>query len=98
MRGTEIPVAWFAQGLRFVDFSNPMAPRESAHYIPDRPPGADRVSSNDVFEDDRGVVYLIDRIGGLSIVERIWPGIGSTFRFACSWRAMTSQPAGAQPS
>ena len=71
VRGTEIPVAWFAQGLRFIDFSNPMAPRESAHYIPDLPTGSDRVSSNDVFQDDRGLVYLIDRMGGLSIVERI---------------------------
>ncbi len=71
VRGTEIPVAWFAQGLRFIDFSNPMAPRESAHYIPDLPAGSDRVSSNDVFQDDRGIVYLIDRMGGLSIVERI---------------------------
>ncbi len=71
VRGTEIPVAWFAQGLRFIDFSNPMAPRESAHYIPDLPAGSDRVSSNDVFEDDRGLVYLIDRMGGLSIIERV---------------------------
>ena len=71
VRGTEIPVAWFAQGLRFIDFSNPMAPRESVHYIPDLPAGSDRVLSNDVFQDDRGIVYLIDRMGGLSIVERI---------------------------
>jgi hypothetical protein len=71
VRGTEIPVAWFAQGLRFVDFSNPMALRESAYYIPDPPPGSNRVSSNDVFQDDRGLVYLIDRLGGLSIVERL---------------------------
>jgi hypothetical protein len=71
VRGTEVPVAWFAQGLRFVDFSNPMAPRETAHYIPDLPAGSSRVSSNDVFQDERGVVYLIDRVGGLSIVERV---------------------------
>lgn len=71
VRGTEIPVAWFAQGLRFVDFSNPMAPRETAHYIPDLPSGSSRVSSNDVFQDERGLVYLIDRMGGLSIVERV---------------------------
>ena len=71
IRGTEIPVAWFAQGLRFIDFSNPMAPKETAHYIPDLPAGASRVSSNDVFMDERGLVYLLDRVGGLSIVERI---------------------------
>jgi hypothetical protein len=70
IRGTEIPVAWFAQGLRFIDFSNPMAPRETAHYMPDPPQGESRVSSNDVFMDDRGLVYLMDRVAGLSIVER----------------------------
>ena len=47
-----------------------MALRESAHYIPDPLPGSNRVSSNDVFQGDRGLVYLIDRLGGLSIVER----------------------------
>lgn len=71
IHGTEIPIAWFAQGLRFVDISNPMAPKETAYYLPDPAPGATRVSSNDVFADDRGLVYLIDRVGGLSIVERV---------------------------
>jgi hypothetical protein len=69
--GTEIPVAWFAQGLRFIDISNPMAPKETAHYLPDVSDKAGRVSSNDVFMDERGLVYLLDRVGGLSIVERI---------------------------
>ncbi|MDB5533450.1 MAG: hypothetical protein JWO28_1765 [Hyphomicrobiales bacterium] len=69
IRGTEVPVAWFAQGLRFLDISNPMQPRETAHYIPDAP--GRRASSNDVFMDERGLVYLMDRVSGLSIVERI---------------------------
>lgn len=69
--GTEIPVAWFAQGLRFIDISNPMAPKETAHYMPDAVDKSGRVSSNDVFMDERGLVYLLDRVGGLSIVERI---------------------------
>ena len=67
---TEIPIAWFAQGLRFVDISNPMSPKETAHYIPDPADKSGRVSSNDVFMDERGLVYLLDRVGGLSIVER----------------------------
>jgi hypothetical protein len=29
------------------------------------------VSSNDVFVDDRGLIYLIDRGRGLSILERV---------------------------
>jgi hypothetical protein len=69
IRGTELPVAWFAQGLRIIDFSNPMSPKEVAHYLPD-PPAGKRVCSNDVFQDDGGLIYLIDRINGLSILER----------------------------
>jgi hypothetical protein len=65
-----VPFAWFAQGLRFVDISNPHAPKEVASFVPDIPDGADRVQSNDVFLDQRGLVYLIDRNRGLHIVER----------------------------
>ncbi len=71
LTGTEVPFAWFAQGLRFVDISNPHAPREVASYMPDVAPGADRVCSNDVFRDHRGLVYVIDRIRGFHIVERV---------------------------
>ena len=69
--GTEIPFAWFAQGLRIIDIKNPQAPREVAHFLPDPAPGSSRVSSNDITVDDRGLFYLIDRVRGLSIVERI---------------------------
>lgn len=70
IRGTEIPVAWFASGLRIVDIAAPHAPREVASFLPDVPPGAERVCSNDVCYDARGLLYLIDRTRGLSIVER----------------------------
>ncbi len=39
--------------------------------MPDVPPGARRVCSNDVYADGRGLIYLIDRNRGLSILERI---------------------------
>jgi len=67
--GTVIPFAWFAQGLRLVDFADPFAPREVGHYLPDAPEGADRASSNDVTIDDRGLIYLIDRMRGVDIIE-----------------------------
>jgi hypothetical protein len=70
VRGTEIPVAWFAHGLRIVDIKNPHAPREVASFMPPLPEGSDRVCSNDVFVDDRGLIYLIDRKRGLHILER----------------------------
>ena len=69
--GTEIPVAWFAHGLRIVDIADLHAPRESAHFVPDVPPGQARVCSNDVCVDDRGLLYLIDRGRGLHILERV---------------------------
>ena len=68
--GTEIPAAWFAHGLRIIDIALPRAPREVAHFVPDPAPGAERVSSNDVFVDDRGLIYLIDRVRGFHILER----------------------------
>lgn len=68
--GPEIPFAWFAHGLRMLDVSNPHSPREVAHFVPDVPPGLDRVSSNDVTVDERGLIYLIDRRRGLTIIER----------------------------
>jgi hypothetical protein len=69
--GTEIPVAWFAHGLRIIDISRPHALREVAYYVPDVPQGSGRVQSNDVTVDDRGLIYLLDRVRGLHILERI---------------------------
>lgn len=69
--GTEIPTAWFAQGLRVIDVANPHSLKEVAHYVPDVPAGATRVSSNDVTVDERGLLYLTDRIRGLTIIERL---------------------------
>lgn len=70
VRSTEIPVAWFASGLRIVDVANPHAPREVASFLPDVPEGSTRVCSNDVCYDRRGLMYLIDRDRGLHILER----------------------------
>jgi hypothetical protein len=67
--GSIIPFAWFAQGLRLVDVSNPFQPQEIGHYLPDPPPGAERASSNDVTVDTRGLIYLVDRVRGLDILE-----------------------------
>jgi hypothetical protein len=68
-RGTVIPFAWFAQGLRLVDIADPFAPKEVGSFMPDTPEGAERASSNDVTIDDRGLIYLVDRIRGVDIIE-----------------------------
>jgi len=66
--GTLIPFAWFAQGLRLVDIADPFAPKEVGHYLPD-PADGSRVSSNDVTIDERGLIYLVDRVRGVDIIE-----------------------------
>jgi hypothetical protein len=68
--GTEIPVAWFAHGVRVIDIANPHALREVAHFVPDVPAGASRVQANDVTVDERGLIYLTDRQRGMTIIER----------------------------
>ncbi len=68
--GTEIPVAWFAHGVRIIDVKDPHCLREVAHYIPDPPAGGGRTSSNDVTVDERGLLYVIDRRRGLTVLER----------------------------
>ncbi|MGH6719841.1 MAG: LVIVD repeat-containing protein [Alphaproteobacteria bacterium] len=68
-RGTVIPFAWFAKGLRVLDIADPFAPREVAFYEPDPPDGFALASSNDVTIDERGLVYLIDRQRGVHIIE-----------------------------
>jgi len=69
LSGTIVPCAWFAQGLRLLDISDPFAPKEVGSYQPDPAPGAKRASSNDVTIDDRGLIYLVDRQGGIDILE-----------------------------
>jgi hypothetical protein len=71
VRSTESPVAWFSEGLRIVDIANPHAPRDVAYFKPDPPEGCKRALANDVFQDDSGLIYLIDRERGLHILERI---------------------------
>lgn len=67
---TEIPSVWFSNGLRIIDIANPQRIKEVAHLMPDIPDGEERVQSNDLTVDDKGLIYVIDRRRGLSIVER----------------------------
>jgi hypothetical protein len=57
-------------GLRLIDIADPRRPREVGHFLPDVPEGSQRVQSNDVTTDDRGLFYLLDRLRGLTILER----------------------------
>jgi hypothetical protein len=61
--------AWFAGGLRIVDIGNPYQPIEVGRYVP-RPFGGNRApASNDVFVDQRGFIYLIDRHNGFDVLR-----------------------------
>jgi hypothetical protein len=63
---------FFNGGLRAYDLSNPYQPKEIAAFVPPAPPlsKAGSIQINDVFVDEREVVYCVDRqSGGLYILE-----------------------------
>ena len=77
-----LPTAWqsdqivlgtfFNGGLRAYDISNPYQPKEVGIFMPPAPPGAPTgtIQMNDVFVDERAIVYTVDRhVGGLYILE-----------------------------
>jgi len=76
------PNAWFSDqiivgtffnaGLRAYDISNPYQPVEVGYYVPPAPPlsPTGSIQLNDVFIDERGIVYTVDRhVGGLYVLE-----------------------------
>jgi hypothetical protein len=67
-----ILATFFNGGLRAYDIKNPYEPKEIAHYVPEAPAQAPQgaVQLNDVFADERGIVYTVDRhVGGLYTLE-----------------------------
>jgi hypothetical protein len=63
---------FFNAGVRAYDIRDPYAPKEVAAFIPPAPNGAPAGTAqiNDVFVDDRGVVFAVDRhAGGLYSLE-----------------------------
>src|SRR5262245_60835773 len=63
---------FFNAGVRAYDVLNPYQPKEVAHYVPAAPKGArtGAVQLNDVYVDDRRIVFAVDRhIGGLYVLE-----------------------------
>jgi hypothetical protein len=63
---------FFNGGLRAFDLADPYRPREIASFVPKSPPGSPTgaIQLNDVFIDERGIAYTVDRhVGGLYILE-----------------------------
>lgn len=56
---------YFRGGLRVHDIADPFRPTEIAHFVPPPDPRTRvRPQINDVFVDDRGVIFAADRVGG----------------------------------
>ena len=67
-----ILATFFNGGLRVYDLTNPYQPQEVAYFVPGAPALSPKgsVQINDVYVDDRGLVYTVDRFtGGLYILE-----------------------------
>jgi hypothetical protein len=63
-------LTYFNAGLRAVDVSDPLQPKEVGYYVPDTPEGQESIQSNDIGCDEHGRLYLIDRWGaGMHILE-----------------------------
>jgi hypothetical protein len=63
---------FFNAGVRAFDLSNPFQPQEVAYFVPGAPKlsPAGAIQLNDVYVDDRGLVYTVDRFaGGLYVLE-----------------------------
>ncbi|HVR93471.1 MAG TPA: hypothetical protein VHI75_06470, partial [Casimicrobiaceae bacterium] len=77
-----VPASWcsdqivvgtfFNAGVRAYDISNPYQPQEVAYFVPGAPAlsRSGAIQLNDVYVDDRRIVYTVDRfVGGLYILE-----------------------------
>src|SRR5207253_3189780 len=76
-----VPGAWrsedvvlgtfFNAGVRAYDVRDPYSPREIAWFVPPAPAGSPvgAAQLNDVFVDDRGIVFTVDRHAGDFIVK-----------------------------
>jgi hypothetical protein len=69
---TVIVGTFFNGGVRAFDLSDPFRPQEVAFYVPPPPRRSPKGAAqlNDVFVDERGIVYTVDRFtGGLYVLE-----------------------------
>lgn len=80
-----VPTAWHSQevvvgaffnaGVRVFDLGDPFHPREIGHLVPPPPAGSPvgAIQMNDVYVDEQGIVYAVDRFtGGLYLAEAAW--------------------------
>ncbi len=62
-------VTWFAAGLRMIDIADPANPKERGYFIPQPTTGKSTPWTNDVAKDERGLVFVTDKVCGLDVIE-----------------------------
>ena len=62
-------VTWFAGGLRILDINDPANPKERGYFIPKPGTGAPAPLTNDIYKDDRGLLFVTDKKCGLDVIE-----------------------------
>ena len=73
---SKVFLAYFNAGLRVYDISDPLAPKETAYYVPENPTTRNGVlplnlvtQTEDVLVDSRGNIYITDKNHGLMILR-----------------------------
>jgi hypothetical protein len=64
--------AFFSAGIRAYDISNPFQPQNVGYLIPPAPANSEGhpIQMNDLWVDERGIIYGLDRLkGGLYVIE-----------------------------
>jgi hypothetical protein len=62
-------VTWFAGGLRIMDINDPAKPVERGYFIPKPGDGVNQPLTNDIYIDDRGLLFVTDKKCGLDVIE-----------------------------
>ena len=71
-----VVTAMFAAGVRIYSIADPKKPEEIAYFVPEAPPTSRMgvIQMNDVYVDERGLIYSVDReSGGLYVLEYTGP-------------------------
>lgn len=63
--------AFYTAGVRAYDISDPLQPKVAGYLVPPAPPNTPAgIQINDVYADENGIIYAVDRMkGGLYVVE-----------------------------
>ncbi|MEA2988948.1 MAG: hypothetical protein QOG83_1659 [Alphaproteobacteria bacterium] len=62
-------VTWFGGGLRIIDINDPANPQERGYFIPKPGIGLAAPLTNDVYQDDRGLLVVTDKACGMDVIE-----------------------------